>query len=114
MIARDDTSGTIPWGLSYTPLVSDWIPVASSSTTITITYDYVQPYPPEDPAEYLEWKRAKAAEHARDQRVLFPKFWRCVGTKMKETFRRVLKTGRRTRETRGRSSVRQLALAGAY
>jgi len=92
---------------------TDEIRVTANSSPVQV-FDYVQPY---DPAELNEWRWRKAALHARAQRALFsgpPSERRVFGPVMRLARAKALKTGTRTRESRARSSVRQLALAGAH
>ena len=101
------------------------VPAASRSEEAVIeastdgyAIEFVRDEPPDrfkSPEEYEAWKRELDRLHAEAQRGLWDRFWRYVDRRfLKPSDPRYLRTGARTRESRNRRGVRQLALAGAH
>lgn len=115
----DTASTTVPyryypgWGPATGDSTCDStceVTVASSTISTVWTYDV-------DNYAYLspEWKRARNAEHARSQRLLWPEFTkiRKIVPAVVRCVTQYLRTGRRTRESRAQREVRQLAMPRA-
>ncbi len=128
MIAFDDTSatGTIPLGpVKDTWTFTVWVVVDDSNSTagtkIILEGGSIDVIPYKDPPRlgtidfsYYE-KALRALRSKRQREANLNIFGSFTDTRIpKSAFRRISRTGRRTRESRNRAAVRQLSLSGVH